>query len=81
MSFAAQQQTVPGVQALMDPVPDCGENSYQGSGKPTGKKAITTQLLGDKEIRVVAPARYGRPSSRRGSGTTCRSGAPASQPS
>jgi hypothetical protein len=37
MSFAAQQQTVPGVQAHMDPILDCGENSYQGSGKPTGK--------------------------------------------
>lgn len=26
----------------MDPVPDCGENSYRGSGKLTGKRAIIT---------------------------------------
>ncbi len=31
MSFAAQQQEVPGVQAQMDPFPDCGKNSYRGS--------------------------------------------------
>jgi hypothetical protein len=25
MGFVAQQQSVPGVQAQMDPIPDCGE--------------------------------------------------------
>jgi NAD(P)-dependent dehydrogenase (short-subunit alcohol dehydrogenase family) len=55
MSFAAQQQEVPGVQAQMDPVPDCGENSYRGLGKLTGKKAIITG--GDSGIgRAVAIA-------------------------
>ena len=55
MGFAAQQQTVPGVQARMDPVPDCGEESYRGSGKLTGKKAIITG--GDSGIgRAVAIA-------------------------
>jgi len=39
----------------MDPVPDCGENSYRGSGKLTGKKAIITG--GDSGIgRAVAIA-------------------------
>lgn len=53
MSFAAQQQEVPGVQAQMDPVPDCSENS--GSGKLTGKRAIITG--GDSGIgRAVAIA-------------------------
>ncbi len=26
----------------MTPVPDCGEDSYRGSGKLTGKKAVIT---------------------------------------
>lgn len=55
MGFTAQQQSVPGVQAEMDPIPDCGENTYQGSGKLLGKKAIITG--GDSGIgRAVAIA-------------------------
>jgi NAD(P)-dependent dehydrogenase (short-subunit alcohol dehydrogenase family) len=55
MSFPAQQQTVPGIQAQMKPIPDCGEKSYRGSGKLTGKKAIITG--GDSGIgRAVAIA-------------------------
>ncbi|MEV4239634.1 MULTISPECIES: glucose 1-dehydrogenase [unclassified Nocardia] len=42
MGFAEQQQDVPGVQTLMKPVPDCGERSYRGSGKLTGKAAVIT---------------------------------------
>ena len=38
----AQQQEVPGVQSEMSPVPDCGESSYRGSGKLTGKAAVIT---------------------------------------
>lgn len=38
----AQQQDVPGVQSEMSPVPDCGESSYRGSGKMTGKAAVIT---------------------------------------
>jgi NAD(P)-dependent dehydrogenase (short-subunit alcohol dehydrogenase family) len=55
MGFPDQQQPVPGVQAKMDPVPDCGETSYRGSGKLTGKKAVVTG--GDSGIgRAVAIA-------------------------
>ncbi|OBA60166.1 NAD(P)-dependent oxidoreductase [Mycobacterium sp. 1100029.7] len=55
MAFAAQQQSPPGVQAQMDPVPDCGESSYRGSGKLTGKRAVITG--GDSGIgRAVAIA-------------------------
>ena len=55
MSFVAQQQTVPGTQGQMNPVPDCGEDSYRGSGKLTGKRAIITG--GDSGIgRAVAIA-------------------------
>ncbi|OBK43857.1 glucose 1-dehydrogenase [Mycobacterium sp. 1081908.1] len=55
MGFPAQQQTAPGIQAQMQPIPDCGEKSYRGSGKLTGKKAIVTG--GDSGIgRAVAIA-------------------------
>ncbi|WP_280251588.1 SDR family oxidoreductase [Nocardia abscessus] len=42
MGFPEQQQEVPGVQAKMTPVPDCGEDSYRGSGKLTAKAAVVT---------------------------------------
>ncbi|MGO4690381.1 SDR family oxidoreductase [Glaciibacter sp. 2TAF33] len=55
MSQPAQQQEVPGVQSKMTPVPDCGEESYRGSGKLTGKAAVITG--GDSGIgRAVAIA-------------------------
>jgi NAD(P)-dependent dehydrogenase (short-subunit alcohol dehydrogenase family) len=55
MGFPDQQQQVPGIQARMDPVPDCGENTYRGSGKLTGKRAVITG--GDSGIgRAVAIA-------------------------
>ncbi|HEY6646837.1 MAG TPA: SDR family oxidoreductase [Mycobacterium sp.] len=55
MGFPDQQQPVPGIQSQMEPVPDCGEQSYRGSGKLTGKKAVITG--GDSGIgRAVAIA-------------------------
>ena len=42
MGFPEQQQTVPGLQSAMTPVPDCGEQSYRGSGRLTGKRAVVT---------------------------------------
>jgi NAD(P)-dependent dehydrogenase (short-subunit alcohol dehydrogenase family) len=55
MSQPKQQQRPPGIQSEMDPVPDCGESSYRGSGKLTGKAAIITG--GDSGIgRAVAIA-------------------------
>ncbi len=38
----AQQQQVPGTTDAMDPRPDHGEESYRGSGRLEGKKAIIT---------------------------------------
>ncbi|MBT1003640.1 glucose 1-dehydrogenase [Paenarthrobacter sp. DKR-5] len=42
MNQPVQQQEVPGTQAKMTPTPDCGEKSYRGSGKLTGKAAVIT---------------------------------------
>jgi hypothetical protein len=37
-----QQQTPPGTTAAMDPLPDHGEESYRGSGRLAGKRAVIT---------------------------------------
>jgi NAD(P)-dependent dehydrogenase (short-subunit alcohol dehydrogenase family) len=42
MGFAEQQQQPPGTQSAMQPVPDCGEQSYRGAGRLTGKRAVIT---------------------------------------
>jgi NAD(P)-dependent dehydrogenase (short-subunit alcohol dehydrogenase family) len=54
-SQPAQQQTPPGTLGQMDPKPDHGEQSYRGSGRLAGKKAVITG--GDSGIgRAVAIA-------------------------
>lgn len=54
-SQPAQQQTPPGTLGEMDPKPDHGEETYQGSGRLSGKKAVITG--GDSGIgRAVAIA-------------------------
>ncbi|WP_426119188.1 SDR family oxidoreductase [Kocuria sp. LHG3120] len=58
MSQPEQQQEVPGVQAAMTPVPDCGEHGYRGSGKLAGKAAIITG--GDSGIGRAAAIAYAR---------------------
>jgi NAD(P)-dependent dehydrogenase (short-subunit alcohol dehydrogenase family) len=40
--FPEQQQEPPGKTALMDPIPDHGEQSYKGNGKLEGKVALIT---------------------------------------
>ncbi|MGE0752096.1 MAG: SDR family oxidoreductase [Variibacter sp.] len=53
--FPPQHQPMPGLTRKMAPVPDHGENTYKGSGRLTGKKAIITG--GDSGIgRAVAIA-------------------------
>ena len=58
MSQPEQQQEVPGVQAAMTPVPDCGEHSYRGSEKLAGKAAVITG--GDSGIGRAAAIAYAR---------------------
>lgn len=54
-SFAEQPQEWPGLQRDMQPVPDCGENSYRGTGRLKGRHALVTG--GDSGIgRAVAIA-------------------------
>jgi hypothetical protein len=54
----AQQQDVPGTQAEMTPRPDCGEDSYQGSGRLSGKAAVITG--GDSGIGRAVAIAYAR---------------------
>jgi NAD(P)-dependent dehydrogenase (short-subunit alcohol dehydrogenase family) len=58
MSQPAQQQEVPGIQSKMTPVPDCGEESYEGSGKLTDKIAVITG--GDSGIGRAVAIAYAR---------------------
>lgn len=58
MGFPEQQQSVPGVQSAMDPVPDCGESSYVGTGRLAGKRAVITG--GDSGIGRAVAIAYAR---------------------
>jgi NAD(P)-dependent dehydrogenase (short-subunit alcohol dehydrogenase family) len=58
MAFPKQHQIPPGIQARMDPVPDCGEESYRGSGRLIGKRAIVTG--GDSGIGRAVAIAYAR---------------------
>jgi NAD(P)-dependent dehydrogenase (short-subunit alcohol dehydrogenase family) len=58
MNQPAQQQPVPGTQSEMTPRPDCGEESYRGTGKMTDKVAIITG--GDSGIGRAVAIAYAR---------------------
>jgi H2-forming N5,N10-methylenetetrahydromethanopterin dehydrogenase-like enzyme len=58
MGQPKQQQKPPGVQSAMEPVPDCGEDSYRGSGKLIGKVAVITG--GDSGIGRAVAIAYAR---------------------
>lgn len=53
-----QQQDVPGTQQAMIPRPDCGEESYRGSGRLVGKIAVITG--GDSGIGRAVAIAYAR---------------------
>ncbi|HET6397801.1 MAG TPA: SDR family oxidoreductase [Pseudoxanthomonas sp.] len=56
--FKRQQQDFPGKTALMEPVPDHGEESYVGSGQLAGKRALITG--GDSGIGAAVAIAYAR---------------------
>lgn len=56
--YSKQLQEYPGVQADMDPVPDCGEKTYVGNGRLKGRKALITG--GDSGIGRAAAIAYSR---------------------
>jgi NAD(P)-dependent dehydrogenase (short-subunit alcohol dehydrogenase family) len=58
MNQPKQQQNPPGVQSEMTPRPDCGEESYRGSGRLSGKAAVITG--GDSGIGRAVAIAYAR---------------------
>ncbi len=56
--FPQQPQPAPGEAAKMQPAPDHGEQSYKGSGKLTGRRALITG--GDSGIGRAAAIAYAR---------------------
>ena len=56
--FPKQQQSMPGETNQMDPRPDHGEDTYRGSGRLAGKRAIITG--GDSGIGRAVAIAYAR---------------------
>ena len=57
-NFPEQHQPAPGLATRMDPLPDHGEDSYRGSGRLAGKRALITG--GDSGIGAAAAIAFAR---------------------
>lgn len=56
--FPEQEQQIPGSEQAMNPKPDHGENTYKGTGKLAGKKAVITG--GDSGIGKAVAIAFAR---------------------
>lgn len=56
--FLKQKQAAPALQCEMDPIPDCGEKTYQGHGRLEGRKMLVTG--GDSGIGRAAAIAYAK---------------------
>lgn len=56
--YSKQKQPYPGVQKEMEQIPDCGEETYKGNGRLSGRKALVTG--GDSGIGRAAAIAYAK---------------------
>jgi hypothetical protein len=53
-SYKKQSQPWPGLASKMDPRPDHGEESYRGSGRLAGRRALRALILAAKDVEAIA---------------------------
>lgn len=53
--FAQQKQPFPGLAGKMQPRPDHGEESYQGSGRLKGRKVLITVEIQALDVLLPSP--------------------------